>query len=205
MGDLSSAVIGASAVLVVGYVNNILKEDYVRFLDGKALASALAGELNGHRSAFPRIETNLGTLILAKQIGGDVTLRSFASPTSPVFDASVGKLGLLGSPLAGDVAYVYEQIRAFRIGYTLVTEQGAQMPNEELLIRLELLQEMVVNGRPLAEAAVNKLNEYAEQRFLPWLGRRLSLDQFTDRVSGRSAAIATINPTQGDDPSGNAR
>ncbi|NBI50107.1 hypothetical protein [Burkholderia sp. ISTR5] len=190
MGDLASAVIGASAVLVVGYVSNIFKEDYVRFLDGKALASALAGELRGHSTAFPSIEQNLTRLIEATEQQMPLTLRPYVSPTSPVFDASVSKLGLLGSPLAGDVAYVYEQIRAFRLAYALVIEQGMQMPHAELLVRLRLLKDMVVSGRPLAATTVAGLNASAAQAFRPWLVRRLGLARFTDRVSGRSVAAA---------------
>jgi len=192
-------------VLVVGYVNNILKEDYVRFLDGKALASALAGELRGHRTGLPLLARNLTTFIVATEIGDVPPLRPFGTPTSPVFEASVGKLGLLGNALAGDVAYLYELIRAFRLNYAMVTEQVAQMKRDELLARLTVLRDMVVDNQPIADATIAGLNAYADQQFLPWITRRLGLVQFAGRVSSRPAATATINPTQGDDPSGSAR
>ncbi|KVO83337.1 hypothetical protein WL21_09905 [Burkholderia ubonensis] len=206
MGDFASAVVGASAVLVVGYVSNILKEDYVRLLDGRALASALAGELTGHRSGLTRVEKNLAGLIQAKQMGHDFPLRVFATPTSPVFESSVGKLGLLGSPLAGDVAFLYEHIRAFRINYAMLTEQVGQMSAEEQLTRLELLKELVVDSQPLADRTIAGLNAHASQRFLPWLADRLGISQFAGARGDQSAtAPPAINPTQGDDPSGSAR
>ncbi|KVD61401.1 hypothetical protein WK72_14645 [Burkholderia ubonensis] len=205
MGDFASAVVGASAVLVVGYASNILKEDYVRFLDGRALASALAGELAGHRTALPRLEKNLSEMILAKSIGSEVVFRSFATPTSPVFEASVGKLGLLGSPLAGEVAYLYEQIRAFRGAYALVIEHAKDMRDVELLTRLNFLKDLIVDGQPRADRTIDHLTAYADARFLPWLARMWGLNRAASIASGRNEAAPAINPTQGDDPSGSAR
>lgn len=205
MSDLSSAIVGASAVIVVGYVSNILKEDYVRFLDGRALASALAGELTGHREGLSRGQTNLTDLIAAKQKGQTLQIRPFATATSPVFESLVGKLGLLGSPLVGEVAYLYERIRSFRINYSSFSAHVESMSSDEVLARLEHLKTLAVESVPLADKAIADLNAYAGRRFLPWLADRLGMAQLTGSARGRQVPVPTINPTQGDDPSGSAR
>jgi len=45
MADGNAALFGFIGVLVGGYFNNFLAEDYRRFRDGTTLAGALAGEL----------------------------------------------------------------------------------------------------------------------------------------------------------------
>jgi hypothetical protein len=48
MADLNAALLAFAGVLVGGYFNNFLAEDYRRFRDSQALAGALAGEIESH-------------------------------------------------------------------------------------------------------------------------------------------------------------
>jgi len=108
---LSSAVLGFFSALA----GLFLKEDYMRFREGKALANALAGELKSIREPILVFQDNLKkhpkNINLVPEAWPSV---EWPIPSSPLFDANVSKIGLLDIKDAGEVAYVYENIRAFR-------------------------------------------------------------------------------------------
>ncbi len=60
---LLAAVIGASAALIVVFINTFAIENYRRFQSRKALAGALAGELSSYSDAFELLEKNIRILI----------------------------------------------------------------------------------------------------------------------------------------------
>ncbi|KVD85166.1 hypothetical protein WS62_19720 [Burkholderia sp. ABCPW 14] len=68
MAELNAALVGFLGVLVGGYGSNFLAEDYRRFRDSRALAGALAGELESHGEAVPILKDGLermGNKVLA--------------------------------------------------------------------------------------------------------------------------------------------
>ncbi|MFM0202206.1 hypothetical protein PQR53_20310 [Paraburkholderia fungorum] len=127
MADLNAALIAFAGVLVGGYLNNFLAEDYKRFRDGQALAGALAGELESHGEHIPDITKNLPKLKERLDAGIWVVLPEWPVPSSPVFEANTDKIGLLDPDHAKEVAYVYEQIRAFRGTFHLFTKHNTTM------------------------------------------------------------------------------
>lgn len=88
-----------------------------------------------------------------------------------MFEQCVNKLGLLGIPLAGNVAYLYEQIRAFRTGFAVVMEHGSAMPSKELAGRLQFLLNMVTENRSRSERTIQDLGAFASVQFRPWFTR----------------------------------
>ena len=114
MADLNAALLAFAGVLVGGYFNNFLAEDFRRFRDGQALAGALAGELESHGEAVPYIKAGLLKLQESIKAGAGMSMPEWPVPSSPVFEANVEKVGLLHPDLAKGVAYTYENIRAFR-------------------------------------------------------------------------------------------
>lgn len=130
MTDLNTALIAFVGVLAGGYVNNFLAEDFRRFRDGQALAGALAGELDSHGSAVSVLRPGLDNMLAAIKAGEPLALPEWPLPSSPVFEATVGDIGLLDPELAKDVAFVYEQIRAFRLAFHQLSKHHEHMPKE---------------------------------------------------------------------------
>jgi hypothetical protein len=128
MADLNAALIAFAGVLVGGYLNNFKAEDYRRFRDDQALAGALAGELKSHGEAIPDITKNLPGIKKILEEGKRVALPEWPVPSRPVFEANTDKLGVLDPEHAKDVAYVYEQIRAFRGAFHLFSKHNTNMP-----------------------------------------------------------------------------
>ncbi|KWC67485.1 hypothetical protein [Burkholderia ubonensis] len=127
MADLNVALLGFIGVLVGGYFNNFLAEDYRRFRDGQALAGALAGELESHGDAASQIRQNLALLIEHGDVPtAAVKIPEWPIPNSPIFEANAEKIGLLDPDSARDVAYVYEQIRAFRLALNMLSKHQAE-------------------------------------------------------------------------------
>ncbi|MFP3656172.1 hypothetical protein SB777_35270, partial [Burkholderia sp. SIMBA_052] len=59
-----------------------------------------------------------------------LTLPEIAMPTSPLFEQNASKIGLLGSENATDVAYVYENLRAFRLNFHMLSKVNSEMTKE---------------------------------------------------------------------------
>jgi len=124
---MSDALMGAtfalSGTLIVAFLANFCAEDYRRHRDSVALAAALAGELASYEDAWPILRSSLEAMHMHSVAGNSISLPKMPKPSDRVFEANVGKLGLLGPELAEDLAYVYNQVNAFReIFKTLMDE-----------------------------------------------------------------------------------
>lgn len=171
MSDIGSAIVGASAVLVVAYGTNFLAERYRRFLDANALASGLAGELTAHMRAFPSMKENFPKLIGFARDGDVRFLADMGTPTSPVFEGNVSKLGLLGNKLPREVAYLYEIIRAFRGMIGSVVKEQRTINNVEFANRVQVALDLVLENEQAGRDLVIELDKFAARKFewFPWV------------------------------------
>lgn len=165
MADIGTAAVSASAVLIAGYATSFVAERYRRFLDSRSIASALLGELTAHSEAFPDLETTLARIIQERSRG---TFRVTEVPTSPVFEKVVEKIGHLGHPLAGDVAYAYERIRAFRSTLMTVVREGKDMDDAEYFTYLRACRDLLADNRERFSRILRDL-ELASSRKFGWL------------------------------------
>jgi len=163
MDSITPAIIAVSGVLIVGYISNFVSEDFRRFRDGSALAAALVGELSSHISAVPAIRQKIELQL--KNLNRAV-IRNFDPPDDPIFDNGVEKLGLLGSEMAEETAYVYQQIRAFRLAYSIIGKESGEMGDDELVARLTLCLEAITRAANRGEPLIKKLKERADKKFL---------------------------------------
>ncbi|CAI8693727.1 hypothetical protein BTK96_004238 [Burkholderia pyrrocinia] len=165
MADLNVALLGFVGVLVGGYSNNFLAEDYRRFRDGQALAGALAGELESHAEAIPTIKDGLEKMLMGLGQGEKLTLKEWPVPASPLFDDNASKIGLLGAQSARDVAYVYENIRAFRQSFHMLSKNHADVPamwSQGMLISCLAAIERAENR---GQSLIENLRRYAVESY----------------------------------------
>ena len=158
---------------------NKRKEDYLRHHEGSAVAAALHGELSSHGEALPAIRANMLTLLSIAESGNPISLRALPTDQSldPIFDAHVGKLGLLDPHIVMDVAFVYEQLRAFRFAMNMiasVSEIPAQKAVVPLRNILQTLDRVEARGRLLLEKLKQRASEEAnvmmDEKYLRVLG-----------------------------------
>jgi len=172
MSDTNSALMAFVGVLAGGYLNNFLGEDFKRFRDGQALAGSLAGELASHATAIPMLRTVFrGMAITLRTEGGKITLYEFNPPTNPVFDASVSKLGMLGPTLAHEVAFVYEQIRAFRSMFRDISIHYEDMPREGMANACDHCLTLLETAESRGTKLIADLQKFANDgywRTRPW-------------------------------------
>jgi hypothetical protein len=165
MAEINIALIGLLGVMAGGYVNNFLAEDYRRFRDGQALAGALAGELESHAEAFPVLKDGLERMMPVALSEDGLKLTEWPIPPSPLFDENASKIGLLGAQSAKDVAYVYENIRAFRLNFHMLSKHhsdlGKEWSHATIVGCLAAIQRSETRGRPLLEA----LKTYAAESY----------------------------------------
>jgi hypothetical protein len=131
MADYSVALVGFFGVIIGGYLKDFVAEDFRRFRDSQALAGALSGELQSHAVAMPVLLLRLNGMLIVANEGNELGLPETEKPTSPIFEANVARIGLLGPKIAGEVAAVYEQINGFRAGFVMLAKYDKTFTKEQ--------------------------------------------------------------------------
>lgn len=128
------------------------------------MAGGLAGELRSHRKVFPDLIELFNSL---EAVNGEKNppFRLIAEPTSPVFEGNVARIGLLGGDLAERVAYLYEQLRAFRAGSMTLAVAGEAMEQAEFKGRCARLRSMIRDNEQEADLTIGLLKEAADKDF----------------------------------------
>ncbi|CAG4914831.1 hypothetical protein [Paraburkholderia saeva] len=165
MADLNAALIAFAGVLVGGYFNNFLAEDFRRFRDSQALAGALAGELESHAEAIPLLKSVLTALHGRAQSGAILSMREMPEPGSPVFEANVEKIGLLDPELAKGVAFVYENIRAFRMVMLLLSKHHMEEPVEWRTNLISSAYDRIKSAEDRGIPLVKRLKDHAAKSY----------------------------------------
>jgi hypothetical protein len=106
--------------VIVAVVANFVAEDFRRFRDGSALASALAGELLSYAAAIGELKQNITLLAEQAEAGNMIRIAEIETPRDLIYENAVPKIGLLGIKLPEHVALTYGRIRAFRTLYLLI-------------------------------------------------------------------------------------
>jgi len=164
---LVGALIGFGGTLLGGFIANFCAEDYRRHRDSLALAGALAGELASYKDGWPVLRANLRTMHERVVAGNKISIPRIAKPVDRVFEANVARIGLLGPKLSEDLAYVYNQINAFReLFKTLMDEPelAADQQAFRLTVCLQTLDRAVERG----EALPDHLRELTTKWYLPF-------------------------------------
>lgn len=82
-------------------------------------------------------------------------LKEWPIPPSPLFDQNGSKIGLLGAQTARDVAYVYENLRAFRQNFHMLSKHHHEMSKDwgHAMINgcLAAISRVETRGLPLVE------------------------------------------------------
>jgi len=175
---IGAAIIAAGAALVVAYASNFVAEQYRRHLDSTGWASAIAGELKSHAEAFPLLKQLFTDLLLHVEKKQPLPLYPIPMPVDPVFDSTPGKVGVLGVQFAGEVAFAYENLRAFRGAFFIVIEHHKEMDSDQLTRRLQRLHKLIEDNETRLWSLIHGLNAYSDlgfeqSRFVYWWKSRL--------------------------------
>lgn len=160
---ITVALIAGAVALVVAALANFGAESYKRHRDATALAACLAGELGSYQEAFPLARDGWARILELADGGSHQKLPRIPTPTSPIFESNVAKLGLLGPRLAESVSYVYANIQVFR-NMVIVAIEAEDAPQQALSARAALvaLARAETRGAPL----VDELRKFASAEFL---------------------------------------
>lgn len=165
--SIVTGLIAAAVTLVVAFLTQFIAERYRRFHDGSALAAGIVGELSAYKGGPETLQKRLKQWIQVSKEGKQATLkfRLIDKPVDLFFDASVGKIGVLGPELVEHIVFVYTNIRAFRIGLELVTKHYADMSEQEFQERCELCHQSLTRAIDRGEFLIPFLRQRAIQRF----------------------------------------
>jgi len=172
MWTIAGAIIAVGGVLIGAYVTNFVAEDYRKFRQKIIIAAGLAGELESHALALPLIRNALLALLEASRTGQKIIFPSkFDVPTDPIYEKVVGDFGLLGRHLTRDIVFTYQNIRAFRVTFSTVTEAGAEMPPEMLQGALESCLMSLSRAEEKATPLLAELSTITQENYRLRLGR----------------------------------
>lgn len=165
---MNSALIGLIATIIGAILGAMLNEMYKRHRDAVSTAAALAGELSSYREAFVALDASLSVLIDRVEHGIPLNIPEQAPPTDIAFEAYVEKIGLLGSQLAEQVAYVYGQIRGFRSAFFPLTRRAEKFDATYVIAALRVAHTFSQNAHNHAGPLITALHERANRSFWPF-------------------------------------
>jgi hypothetical protein len=160
----------------VAYLTHFVAEDYRGFKRGSALAAALAGELKSYLEGsreFEKAAPELRSLLATET---PMHMPDTRTGSHRVFEAGVSDLGLLGLKTSESVAYVYQQIDAFRSVWKALCIAPPSLQANLLEGALTCIRRATERGEPLIEDL-----ELRARASYPWMppgglaqmGRRL--------------------------------
>jgi hypothetical protein len=158
------AVLALFGTLVAGFLSSLLSEHHRRFRDKQALAGAFAGELGSYKEGWPMFAKQFPLLFEMAKSGEKVNIPKIDKPTDRVFESCVGQIGMLGPELAEDLAYVYNNLNAFRTTFILVSSDGTT-PRQQLAM-LESAWACLNRAQARGEDLPDRLKAYAKRRYV---------------------------------------
>jgi hypothetical protein len=102
----------------VFWLTAFVGEDYRRSRDAKALAAALAGEIESFHFAMALAEKTARSLLEVLANGQPVPPRIIPEPPETVYAANLERVGILGVSIGRDLPYAYHMIHAYRVTMT---------------------------------------------------------------------------------------
>lgn len=166
MDNVVPALIAFTSAVLVGFGGHFVAEDYRRFRDGKAIAAALAGELRSITLSLPLLLPGLKEIQRVLLTRTSISLAEIPDQKSPVFEATADKIGLLGVDLAGEVAFLYDQIRAFRTSFQLLSKTQPSMELSRGSHLVEHCIALIKANEPKAQALVSSLRRHSEISYM---------------------------------------
>lgn len=162
--------ITAAVTLVTVYLTQFLADRYRRFAEGSMLAAGFAGDLAARRHGEVDYEYLFKELEKLRKEGKRVEVRGSGRPEphqheERFFHSVIGKVGLLGPDLAGRVISLYRDMAFFAEQAKYVDQHHADMKNDELHGRLELILSTWKSAMELRDELVPLLKSRANEQF----------------------------------------
>lgn len=169
MASVAAALIALLGVIIAGFLSTIVAEDYRRFRDGSGLAAALAGELGSYVLAMDMMLSAIEGMERVAEATGKVVLGPIQAQTDHVYESQAGNLGLLGAELAENTAFVYQNIRAFRSAYKLLSDSPREWDKAQVLGIVRAMRDTVERARIRGVPLVGALRTRASAIYrAPW-------------------------------------
>ncbi|WP_157651625.1 hypothetical protein [Burkholderia ubonensis] len=151
--------------VLVAVIANFIAEDFRRFRDGSALASALAGELRAYGAAIADLTKSITQLAELAEAGTMRRVADIELPNDPIYESSVPKIGLLGVDLPERVALAYGRIRAFRTLYKVIAGDKVKTDASGLARLYRQLLVKLVEAEQEGRHTVELLHARADESF----------------------------------------
>jgi hypothetical protein len=166
MESVAPALIAFTAAVLVGFGGHFVAEDYRRFRDSQAIAASLAGELRSIMLSLPQLHTGLTRMKGVLEALQPISLPEMPDQSSPIFEANAEKVGLLGVDLAGGSAFLYDQIRAFRTSFQLLSKHHTTMDPLWSSLLVGRCIQLIERNVPEAKKLIEKLQNHSETSYV---------------------------------------
>ena len=157
--------------LVVALLANFLAEDFRRFRDGTALASALLGELLSYKDAFKQSREGFNHYLEEAKKGNVMVLPNVDVLPDRVYESHVSKIGLLGSDLPQKVVMTYGRITIYKVALNVLTSAKYGTDDETLISGYSEMLYLIDKIEEVDSDAISALTERAHLKFLSHLNQ----------------------------------
>jgi hypothetical protein len=159
-----SQTITAAAALAGVLVGTFGGESYRRFNDATALAAAFHGELSSIRIGLGVLSKVLDAHLAAIASGTKIPPAEVPARPLTIFDASLQKIGILGSGICKDLAFTYHMINAVHASTRTalaLDDVGTRQAS------LKVIKPLIANAQDVMPTILESLKRRSSRR---WLG-----------------------------------
>jgi hypothetical protein len=171
-----AAFIALIATIAGAFLGSLIAEDYRRFRTSQGIASALSGELSGYVEGGKVIRGHFAHMKTLIRDGKTIPFQPFDLPKDVLYEGLAKDIGLLGTDMAKDVAYVYQRLYGFRVGYVLLTRTYKDWVPEQVIAMLDSCEGAIKAAQDRGEPLITKLDALAAKEYewprMPKLARR---------------------------------
>ncbi|HZT34863.1 MAG TPA: hypothetical protein VFA15_03010 [Nitrososphaera sp.] len=164
-GQAMTAILALIAAIVAAFIGSLVTEHHRRFREAQSIASAIAGELTGYQEASDILIQNFSQMKSLVQSGAKLPFKPFDPPKDVLYGALADKIGLLGPVLARDVAYVYQRLYGFRVGFMILTRDHESMASSDVLVNLAMCEDAIKAAQSRGKSLIEALTAFANEDY----------------------------------------
>lgn len=160
-----TAILTLVAAIAAAFIGSLVTEHYRRFREAQSIASAIAGELTGYQEASDLLLQNFAQMKAIVANDKRLPFKPFDPPKDVLYEALAEKIGLLGPPLARDVAYVYQRLYGFRVGFMILTRDHTLMSPSDVFVNLTMCEEAIKAAQSRGKSLIDALTTFASEDY----------------------------------------
>jgi len=164
-GTMAGPFIAGAVALVVFWLTAFVGEDYRRSRDAKALAAALAGEVESFKIALVIADKTAHGMLEELKKGKPFPRRIVPEQPETVYAANLERVGILGVSIGRDLPFAYHMMHAYRVAMIAVFSTDSAIEQKSAVT---VALPFIANANDVLPGLLTKLQARAKRGWRPF-------------------------------------